>query len=172
MERLSNDINILRERARKEVNTFNAAIDKTIIRFFEYPSIAGFPYCILIIRNKENKLISMFRQWDTAYDMQRWNNSIYNLDRLRIISHKHELLESEIITLNAELNSLENHKLPKTISDTSVTVLDGSDFELMIQSKIICKNYKWRVATDDIDLFIPLIEQIKEFHLKKNKKYA
>jgi len=171
MERLSNDILILIKRAKTEINDFNIVIDKTIVQFSEYPTIAGFPFSILVFKSKEGKVKSMLRQWDTAYDMKRWENGIYNLDRLRIITHTHEFLASEIEALNVELSSLENHRLPKDIANASAIAIDGSDFELVIQTKPVI-NYKWSVATNKINLFIPLIELIKSFHKQKIKNYA
>jgi len=172
MEKLSNDIQDLKKRAKKEINAFTVALDKTIIRFSEYPTIAGFPFNILVFKSKENKIKSMLRQWDTSYDLERWNNGIYNLDRLRIITHTHELLATENMALNAELNILENRKLPKSICNTSAIALDGSDFDLIIQTELVFVNYKWRVATNDVNLFIPMIELMKKFHKQKIKNYA
>jgi len=172
METLSNDIMVLQERAKKEVKAFAVSIEETIIKFSEYPTIAGFPYSVLIIKSKETKVKSMLRQWDTAYDTKRWNNGIYNLDRLRIITHTHELLASETASLNVELCSLKDYKLPKSICNASPIALDGSDFELIIQTKPVSINYKWRVATNYINLFIPIIELIKGFHKQKIKNYA
>jgi len=161
MEQFSNDIHELRARAREEVFSFDIKTDeKTIVLFSEFPLIKGFPYVIVLIENEKGEIRSAFRQWDTKYDCDRWKNGIYNLDRLRIITDEHFFSSSETKKIHGIISDIKDKELPDSLHNSEVVVLDGSEWRLKIETCNIQVDYKWEAATDDIQVFVPLIEFI------------
>ena len=127
MEKLSNNITNLLKASQVEIEAFVITeSDQIIVSFSEIPSVAGFPYKIAIIEDKNGNIRMESRQWDTEYDLNRWSNGIYNLDRLRIITKNKPLTYPQQEQLNTLLTDLSCKQLPKSINDDSAIVLDLS----------------------------------------------
>ena len=170
MEKFSNSITELYQTAKAELSLFQLEKnEKTIAYFSQFPAIAGFPFRINLSQDSTGRIFSHFRQWDTAYDMKRWHRGIYNLSRLRIIAAERLLSESEVFNFQRVIIDLKNKTLPQKLHNDSAIVLDGVDWELGITTENIHVHYKWRAATTEIDLFVPLIELLLTLHpIKRN----
>lgn len=165
MERISNSMEALMNAAETEIESFDLKPGEKIIAYFSrIPSLAGFPYKIILTENSEGTIRSAFRQWDTAYNLTQWNLGIYNLDRLRIITDEKRLPDTDTAILKEELSRLEQIQLPESIQNEKAIVLDGSEwkFGVSLASKNI--DYTWRASTQDIDLFVPIIELMRKQH--------
>lgn len=172
MERISNNIDKLRNSARFEIENFALKPEEKVIAYFsEFPSIAGFPFKIVLIENQTGVVHSKFRQWDTEYDFNRWDNGIYNLDRLRILSEEKVLSKQDTANLKKWLWEFEGKNIPLSIQNDKALVLDGSEWKFGICFGNYEIDYRWTAATDDIELFIPIIELMKKQHTTKNKRH-
>ncbi|MDO3425921.1 hypothetical protein QWT87_13555 [Chryseobacterium sp. APV1] len=168
MERFSNKIEELMKTAEIEIGNFDLKeAEKMIAYFSELPSISGFPYKIILVKNAEGKIYSKFRQWDTAYNLKHWTSGIYNLDRLRIITDENVLSETESDLLKEHLAKLEKIHLPESINEEKAIILDGSEwkFGVCLANKNI--DYCWRAATEDIQLFVPIIDVLRAKYLDR-----
>lgn len=171
MERISSDIHALLNEAKFEVENFELGDDEKLIAYFsEFPSIAGFPFRIVFIQKADGTVHSRFRQWDTAYDYKRWDNGVYNLDRLRIITEQKVLSTSEKEILKQCLLKLEGIQLPLSIKDEKALVLDGSDWKFGINHGSIKVDFAWKAATNDLDLFVSIIALMENQHAGTNKR--
>lgn len=168
MEKLSNDIDELRKVSKMEIENFAISDNERMLMYFlEFPSIAGFPYKIVLIKEDSGNIRIAFRQWDTEYDGKRWSNGIYNLDRLRIMESGRYLSQAETEHFNHLILNLVGEELPKSINDKSALVLDGYNWEFGINYSGINVDYQWKVANTQIELFAPLIEFINTAHNTK-----
>ncbi len=168
MERFSNSTEALMNEAEIEIGKFDLRDGEKILAYFsEIPTIKGFPYKIILVENYEGIIYSRFRQWDTAYNFTQWSNGIYNLDRLRIIVDENVLSKTEYTLLKEHLSELEKIKLPESINKEKAIILDGSlwKFGFILKNKNI--DYTWRAATEDINLFAPLIDLMREKYLDR-----
>lgn len=168
MERFSNRIEAVIHEAENEIGNFDLKDgEKTIAYLSELPSISGFPYKIILVQNSDGTICSRFRQWDTAYNVKQWTSGIYNLDRLRIITEEKIFSEADTTILKEEMLKLENIRLPESIQNEKSIILDGSEwkFGIILADKNI--EYTWRAATEEIDLFIPIIELMRKKYLDK-----
>lgn len=169
MERITSDPQALKQAAETEVKQFELAMAENIFASFSaFPSIAGFPHSIALIRDANGKLTSRFRQWDTAYNMQQWKTGVYNLDRLRIITDQKMLTHDEQSTVTHLLKTLKNLALPQTLHNSKGITLDGCDWELHLDFESLQVDYRWRAATEDIQLFVPLIDFMRSQHAAVN----
>ncbi|MEO4005582.1 hypothetical protein [Flavobacterium sp. CAU 1735] len=165
MERLTNDPIAVMRAAEIEIENFDLKDGEKIVAYFaQFPSIGGFPYKIIIIEAPDGTILSRFRQWDTEYNYSQWTSGIYNLDRLRIITDEKKLSETDITGLKQQLVKLEQTALPESLRKEKAIVLDGSEwkFGILLANKNI--DYTWRVPTDAIELFVPIIELIRKQH--------
>lgn len=163
MKRFSNSTEALMNEAEIEIGKFDLRDgEKTLAYFSEIPTIKGFLYKIILVENYEGITYSRFRQWDTKYDFTRWTNGIYNLDRLRIIVEENILSEIESALLKEHLLQLEKIKLPESIQKEKAIILDGSTwkFGVILKNKNI--HYTWKTATEDINLFVPIMDLMRE----------
>lgn len=172
MERISNSLEELRKSAKFEIENFDLKPEEKVIAYFsEFPSIAGFPYKIVLVESDNGTIFSKFRQWDTKYDFDRWDQGIYNLDRLRILSETKILSESDTNIFRKWLFELDSEELPQSIKDEKAIVLDGSDWEFGICLENTKVDYQWKAVTNAIDLFVPIIELMKNQHATKNQRH-
>lgn len=168
MERFSNSTEALMNEAKIEIENFDLKHGEKIITYLsEISSISGFPYKIILVENTDGMICSRFRQWDTEYDFARWGNGIYNLDRLRIITEENILSEANTILLKEHLVKLEQVELPENIQNEKALTLYSSTwkFGVCLANKNI--DYTWKVATEDINIFVPIIELMREKYLDK-----
>lgn len=171
MERFSNDIHELRAAAEAEVSLVEVKKDeKVIVLFAEFPSIKGFPFAIVLLENAQGEIRSSFRQGDTQYDCKRWKNGIYNLDRLRITTNEYLFSSSETEEVHSIIADIRTKNIPKSLRNTEVVVLDGSEWRLKIETSSIEVDFSWEAATDDIEIFVPLIELLEQLcSIRPNK---
>lgn len=168
MERFSNSTEALMNEAKIEIEKFDLKEEEKIIAYFsEIPSMSGFPYKIILVENPDGIVYSRFRQWDTEYDFTRWDNGIYNLDRLRIIIDKKILSETDTAILKKQFSKLEQIKLPNSIRDEKAIILDGSTWKFGVSLSNKSIDYTWKATTEDINLFEPIIELIRRQYLDK-----
>lgn len=169
-ERITSNKEALIEKAQKEIDAFTIKQENILCYFSELPSIAGFPFKIIVFQNKEGEFHSQFRQWDTAYDFDRWHLGVYNLDRLRIIEQEIQLSAKQQQNLHQILKNLSSQQLPTSIDKKNVITLDVSEFKLGIHLPNLQGDYTWRVATKEIELFIPLIDLLLSLHENINQR--
>jgi hypothetical protein len=163
MERLSNDITAVMKEAETEIERFDLKYgDKIMAYFSEIPTIGGFPYRIIVVEKPDGMIYSGFRQWDTAHNISQWTAGIYNLDRLGIITDEKILPQADAAILKAELLKLEQIELPKNIRNEEAIVLDGSEWKFGVSLAHKNIDYTWKAPTEDINLFIPIIELMRK----------
>lgn len=161
LEQLSNNFNDLRRRAEKEVEDIQLnAGDTVLVYFSKFPSIAGFPFRIALIQTIEGELRHKVRTWDTAYDMKRWKNGIYNLGRLRIICEEKSLSAQNSAKIENILDEIAIKELPKNLHNSQGILLDSSEWKLGISTTNLNAEYSWRAANRHIEIFEPLIESL------------
>lgn len=168
MERLSNDIKVVYHEAEIEIECFNLKQGEKIIAYFsEIPPIKGFPYKIIIVEKPDGNIYSGFRQWDTDYNFSQWTNGIYNPDRLRIITDEKKLSETDTALFQEQLLQLEQLELPENLQNEKALVLDPSVWKFGIRFANKEVNYTWKTPTDDLNLFVPIIELLRKQHLNE-----
>lgn len=168
MERISNSIEALMNAAKAEIENFELRSEEKMIAYFsEFPASGGFPYKIIFAEMPDGNILSKFRQWDTEYNFKQWTPGIYNLDRLRIITDEKILSETDLAILKKELSKLEQIKLPESIRDQKAIILDGSEWKFGIRSANKNVDYIWIASTEDINLFVPIIELIRKQYLDR-----
>jgi hypothetical protein len=104
--------------------------------------------------NKQYRLIQKI--WDSEYDCKRFSSGIYNLDRLCIKTKSVQLSAGQEIQCKNLLDDITT--VPEQLEREGYIVLDGIDYELTIKNNYVDKEYKWRIPTNDIRLFAPLID--------------
>lgn len=164
MEELSNDYHKVLKRAEMEVSDFSPPPEEKMIASFSVFPFFGFTHKIFLLQNEAGDFRSIFKQWDTEYDMGKWQTGIYNLDRLRIVSNEHLLSNRENEQLKEILQQLEKTPLPGSLNKANAIVVDGADFYLNIHHHKILKEYYWRAASDEIEKFEDLIEFLVKLH--------
>ncbi|MCS4303306.1 hypothetical protein [Chryseobacterium sp. BIGb0232] len=170
MERVSNSIEALMNAAKAEIENFELRSEEKIIAYFsELPTIGGFPYKIILAEMPDGSILSKFRQWDTEYNLKQWTSGINNLDRLRVITDEKILSETDTAILKKELSKLEQIKLPESIRDQKAIILDGSEWKFGISLANKNRDYTWVASTEDINLFVPVIELIRKQYLDRIK---
>lgn len=163
MEKISNSTTALMKAAETEIENFGLKPGEKIIAYFSrIPSLGGFPYKIILAENSDGTIRSAFRQWDSAYDFSRWTLEIYNLDRLRIITDEKMLADTDAAILKEELSRLDQIQLPESIQKEKAIVLDGSEWKFGVSMPGKNVDYTWRASTEDIDLFVPIIELMRK----------
>ena len=163
MERISNDIKAVMEAAEAEIENFDLQYGEKIIAYFsQIPPIKGFPYKIILVEDADGIIYSGFRQWDTAYNFSQWENGVYNLDRLRIITDKTMLSETDTVLLKKELLKLEQISLPESIQNEKALILDASEWKFGVSLANKNIDYTWKSPTEDIKLFVPIIELLRK----------
>ncbi|MFZ4930384.1 hypothetical protein [Chryseobacterium sp. Mn2064] len=168
MERISNSTEALMKEAEIEIESFTINSGQKIVAYFsEIPALRGFPYKIILVENADGTIYSAFRQWDTAYNFEQWTFGIYNLDRLRMITDEKILPDTDLVSLKIELARLEQIALPESIWNKKAIVLDSSKWKFGFRLANKNVDYTWVASTDDIDLFIPIIELIRKQYLDK-----
>ncbi|MEM8887180.1 MAG: hypothetical protein AAGD28_04265 [Bacteroidota bacterium] len=161
MERITNDMQRLFEEARKEITDFSLAEGETMIcSLYEYPAIVGQPYQMVLILDQHNKMRFSSRSWDRTYDLIRWKEGIYNLDRLRILEKDMLLIESQTKKLRTELEKIATKNLPQSLEKEGALVLDGSEWRLHINWNKLELNYEWKASNEGLAIFLPLIESL------------
>jgi len=69
--------------------------------------------------------------------------------------------------LKEHLSQLEKIQLPEDINKENVIILDGSlwKFGFILKNKNV--DYTWKAATEDINLFRPLLDLMREKYLDR-----
>lgn len=159
MERITNDIQKLFEEARREITDFSLSEGEQIIySLSEYPAIVDLPFQMVIIQDHMGKMKYSSRTWDRNYDLIRWKEGIYNLDRLRILSQDKQLSLDQAEKLLAELKKISKSSLADSLAKKGVIVLDGSEWELKLAYESLNRTFKWNTPNEQIEIFLPLIE--------------
>ena len=161
MERLTNNYSDLIEEVKKELFSLDVEMSEDcILNYSEIPWFAGGQFSIFILYSAATGRYRISeKKWDSQYDCERFSSGVYNLERLRI--------EIKIIELSnqhrRELESLisELKFVPDTLERDDYILLNGIEYTLNIKMETLKKNYKWKVATEDLQYFIPLIDFIK-----------
>lgn len=168
MERISNDIKTLMNAVEAKVENFELKSGEKIIAYLsEFPTISGFPYKIILVEASDGSIHSKFRQWDTSYNISQWTHGIYNLDRLKIIVDEKTLSIADQTILKNELSKLAQIKLPESIRDEETIILDGSKWKFGISLANKSVDYIWAASTEEINLFVPIIELIRKQYLDR-----
>lgn len=168
MERISNDIQVLMNAVELKVENFELKSEEKIIAYFsELPAIGGFPYKIILVEASDGNIHSKFRQWDTSYNISQWTHGIYNLDRLKIIIDEKIFSIADQTILKNELSKLAQIKLPESIRDEKAIILDGSKWKFGISLANKNVDYVWTASTEEINLYVPIIELIRKQYLDK-----
>lgn len=171
MQQLSNNIHCLKAKAIEEISLLTLKKgEKIIVSFSEIPPIAGFPFKINLIQDQLGNIRSHFKQWDTQYDMNGWKNGIYDLNRLRVIADSYYFSKPEREELERILTNIKSKKLPKNLQNYNAIPLDASNWQLKITTNKIDVNYKWKVAIDDVAIFIPLIALLVKLSMINSKR--
>lgn len=157
MERLSNSYQDLINQIRQEFNTVELKEgEDLLINYSEIPWFPGGQVCISLIFSAKSKYFKVIKQkWDNQYDLNRFSSGVYNLDRLCIKRTEVEISKTQSNELTDILNSMT--QFPDTLNDEIYIVLDGIDYEMTVNIRNAKLKYQWKVATNDIKFFEPLI---------------
>lgn len=127
-----------------------------------YSELPWFPkgqFSISLIRSfSEDKYKLLVKEWDYKYDCNRFSTGVFNLDRLCI--HEKELYLSEEQKEQIE-KTLDLPDIPDTIDAQGYIILDGTDYTLNINTGKLNKKYIWKIPSENIRIFVPLINLIK-----------
>jgi hypothetical protein len=159
MEQFSNEINAIRQRAKQELleNTFN-----TYILYSEIPHFSS-EFSVSIKKNDTEALEITTKWWDKHDDIQKYHQlGLLNLDRLRILEKTRILTVVEKDLLQNILEELELVELPNSIENKEVIVLDGCEYELILNTKNIQKIYNWRIANHNYVVIEKIIRFLVE----------
>ena len=162
MERFTNDPLKVIAKAKIELKSQRQPERERVICYFsQFPDIGGKAYQISLIESADAQINAQIQFWDMAYDFKRWQNGIYNLDRLCILRDEKPLSPSEIENLLKIFESLKSNEIPETLHDNDAIFLDGCDWALGIDYGQIQVQFSWRAAKKEIEMFVPLIELMR-----------
>lgn len=114
---------------------------------------------VFLIANPEDNQFRIVRShWHHEYDLQLFSSGVYNLDRLCIKTESFNLSADQQKTLTDITDAIET--VPDTLERNDYIILDGTNYELTIKSDRFDKKYEWRLPTEDIRYFEPLIETV------------
>jgi hypothetical protein len=96
--------------------------------------------------------------------MQKTRQNLYFIWALRT-------LFLHIKTITSELSGQQQRELegiiseikiiPETLESEGYILLDGIEYELTIKIKDVDKNFKWKIATEDLQYLTPLIDFVR-----------
>jgi hypothetical protein len=158
MERLTNRYSDLYREVKDELSILD--IDKTeecITTYSEIPSFPGGQFSLFLVRVNLGQTLKLIKKhWDNEYDLKRFSSGIFNLDRLCIKTttikfsskqqHQYDRIIDNILTI------------PETLDSDGYVTLDGTDYELKINTQKINKKYNWKMPTNEITFLKPLID--------------
>ena len=161
MERLTNKYKDLINEVKKELFSLNIAKNEyCILNYSEIPCFPGGQFSLFLLRDfftNQYKIVE--KNWDNEYDCERFSSGVYNLDRLCIKTKVSELSSQQQQQLENLIASIKI--APATLESDNYILLDGIEYGLTIKTKAIDKNYKWKVATKDLQYFTPLIDLVR-----------
>jgi hypothetical protein len=161
MERLTNQYSELIKEVEKELYTLDITTnDKCIISYSEIPWFPGGQFSLTLIKQYLNKTFRLVQKsWDSDFDCKRFSSGVYNLDRLCIKTRSIEFPDNDQKKCENLINDIK--VVPNKLEKEGYIILDGIDYKLTIKSNHVDKSYKWKIATNDIQLFTPLIDFLK-----------
>lgn len=131
--------------------------EKCIFSYAQIPWSPGDQVSLFLIRNTTTGALKLVKKtWDSDYDIKRFSTGIFNLSRLCIETSTARLSAEQREMSTSMLDNLTD--LPESLEMPGCIVLDGIEYEMTISTDRISKNYQWRMATDDLDIFKPLID--------------
>lgn len=86
---------------------------------------------------------------------------------MRIIVEENILSETESVLLKEHLSQLEKIKLPESIHKEKTIILDGPTWKFGVILKNKNVHYTWKTATEDINLFVPIMDLMREKYLDR-----
>lgn len=158
MERLTNNYGDVHEEVKKELLSFDIAKNEECIMYYlEMPWFPGGQFSLFLLRDiLTNHYKVIEKMWDGVNDHKRFSTGVYNLDRLCIKIKITELSNQNRQQLENIISDI--RYIPSTINRDGYIVLDGVEYELNIKTKTFEKNYKWRIANENLEYFAPLID--------------
>ncbi|MCI3938326.1 hypothetical protein MQX03_14070 [Chryseobacterium aahli] len=69
--------------------------------------------------------------------------------------------------MKEQFSKLEQIKLPECIQDEKAIILDGSTWKFGVNLSNKNVDYTWKATTEDINLFVPLIDLMRKKYLDK-----
>lgn len=157
MERLTNSYGDMIGQIRRELLLTDLhAPEKLVLRYAEIPWFPGGQCSIHLVFDEAQRHYRLIKKhWNHLYDLPRFSSGVYNLDRLCMRTRIVHVSGSQQAVFENLIGSLTD--VPDTLQRTGVIVLDGVDFELELHTATISKQYHWRSATDDLQVFEPLL---------------
>jgi len=157
MERLTNEYSQLIKEVEKELSFFDIPTnDKCIVKYSEMPSLLGGQFSLFLIKGNSNNLRLVYKIWDADYDYKRFSSGVYNLDRLCIKTHSIALSDNDQKKCEYLINNIQ--VVPEKLESEGFIVLDGTNYKLTIKNNYVDKEYKWKIPTNDVQVFTPLID--------------
>lgn len=162
MERLSNKYLDVQNELKIELSSIKLNSNQyCAVKYMEIPWFPGGQVALFLVADKSiehyYKLIE--KTWDSEYDSGRFSTGVFNLDRLCIREREIQMT----IDNQKECQDIIHNLLffPKKIERQDYILLDGVEYELQITTNSVKKNYKWKIASDDIKYFERLIAFMK-----------
>ncbi len=157
MERFTNNLWLLYERARQELFPAPGVLQADLwVRFGVLPSFQSW-FTIAVLREPHGGLTLLRREWDCGYDFQRFHLKIYNLDRLRITQTHRRLGYSESRKLTGIISRIELTPLPDSMKETGI-VIDGVDYKLELRG--VDKAFEWKLFNERTKAIEPLTDYL------------
>ena len=166
MERLSNKYSDLHNELKVELASLDLDTnEQCAIKYSEIPWFPGGPLSLSIVEDKFTNVYKLIEKtWDNEYDLKRFSTGVFNLDRLCIRTRS---IQISVEKQKECQNLIRNISfVPETLERQDYIMLDGIDYELAITTNAIDKNFKWKLATDDIKYFETLITFMKSLALE------
>lgn len=133
MERITTDrLEYFQEIRKGLLDTSSLNDQKPVFIYCEVGQLLTHGYSIHFLMGETNGLL--IKEWDAAYDSERFRLGIFNLDRLKIIERYISLSQEE----SAEINNL--LKLYPDIIKLDRIVLDGLFCEFIFKELTLCWN--------------------------------
>ncbi len=161
MERFSNNYPALRNQVKVELSHIDLTeSEQCIFRYSASPWFANDHFSIALIHNDLTNAYQIIEKtWDNEYDFKRFSTGVYNLDRLCIHTNIVKIDNEQEKELQKLIQNISF--VPETLESTDYIMLDGIEYELIIKTLSIDKKYEWKLPTEDIKYFKPIIDFMK-----------
>lgn len=150
--------------AKKEVDKLHLNKEEQIIAWFaSHSKITGDHERISLLQNEQEDWICLSRKWETTHDIPIWNRN--ELENFQIEEKRRSLTVKERKILSKILNELTSTELPCSIQleKENAIVIHSNLWEMGFYQKETLHTYKWVAASEDIELFVPLIDFLKDY---------
>lgn len=160
MERFSNNYGDLQKQLKAEFFAVELeAGEQRILRYMELPWFPGEQFAVSLIADDAGLPVKIVhKMWDHVYDLERFWPGVYNLDRLCVRTNVIPLSLEQQQTFAQLIANIRD--VPETLEKTGYIMLDGVEYEMEIETATVSKSYQWKLATEDLAVFKPVLDLV------------